>query len=167
MPGRGHPRLVLAGPLVLLEPQAPSVHARPAPAARHGSGVSQRWAVLIAAVPTRGHVAAFPRAPRCCWGLASTTPGRGGSSSRGWASGHAVAPFPCPSGHVSDTEPLTNGLKSAFSLVRSRLSLVGDTGFEPVSRLSCVTVPDLPKKPVDLRRKETVTRNLTEGNGTD
>jgi hypothetical protein len=43
--------------------------------------------------------------------------------------------------------------------------LVGDTGFEPVSKMLSVTGFDLPKQAVDLRTRETVARHLPESNG--
>jgi hypothetical protein len=70
----------------------------------------------------------------------------------------------------SDTYPtrgsMTKAPDSAFPLVRGLIRSVGDTGIEPVSRLCGVTVSDLRLQAADLRRHETVTRNLTESNGT-
>ena len=57
------------------------------------------------------------------------------------------------------------GRKESQGFREGQWDWVGDTGFEPVSKPSCVTVSDLRIQAADLRQHETVARNLPEHNG--
>ena len=77
----------------------------------------------------------------------------------------SAKPRPRPWARIRHDDQNEKSPPTTFPQVEGHFLSVGDTGFEPVSSLSCVTAADLRFHASDLRLCQTVARNLPERNG--